>query len=147
QRMPHALEATAPASSDAGPTRAATARVLRIRAYATAQYGSEVVDWRARFIQLLDDANRIVEPTLGIRWELADTGAWTAPASEGLEAMLDKLGQGDAGEGVDWVVGLVGSEPVLETSFHRLGMGQVMGKHLVVRATSDLHERQAIKAE
>ena len=38
---------------------------------------------------------------------------------------------------VDFVLGLVGSLPRVEFSFHQLGMAGLLGKHLVVRAMND----------
>jgi hypothetical protein len=121
-------------------------RTLKIRARATPRYAAEVLDWPKRLADMLDDATDVLAPTLGIRIELAATGEWTPRAAEDdLSALTGELAATDPAEDVDWVVGLVGSVPRFEESFHHLGMGLTPGKHLVMRAMNDAREYEAIE--
>jgi hypothetical protein len=122
--------------------------VLRIRVHATAAYAAEVVDWPRQFARLLEDVNRVVEPTLEAKLELVDASTWSPSLSnDDLNPLLASLRRDDGGNDVDCVVGLVGSLPVFAHSFHQLGLGQVLGKHLVVRAMNDAREREALEVE
>jgi hypothetical protein len=115
--------------SEVPPSPSASLRVLRLRALATPRYAAQVVDWPRQLEALLDEVNRVLGPTLSARITLADTGTWVPKAGdEDLSATVDELAASDAGEGVDWVVGLVGSVPRFELSFHQLGMGRMSAK-------------------
>src|SRR4029079_189090 len=87
-------------------------------------------------------------PTLGAHLELADTATWsTTLTTDDLDPMLTELRSRERGDDVDFVVGLVGSLPIFARSFPQLGLGQSMGKHVVVRAINDAREREAIEVE
>jgi hypothetical protein len=147
QQMPHALQGT-PSNGDSATSARRVTKVLRIRVHATAAYAAEVVDWPHQFARLLEDVNRVVEPTLEARLELADASTWSPSLSnDDLNPLLTSLRRDDEGNDVDCVVGLVGSLPVFAHSFHQLGLGQVLGKHLVVRAMNDAREREALEVE
>lgn len=120
-------------------------RVRKLRAYATARHAAEVTEWQKQVEDLVDHANRIIGPTLGLRIEVEAAKVWVSAADDDLHAALADLARHDAGEGVEWVLGLTGSLPRLEVSFHQLGMARVMGKHLVMRAMSDAREHEAIE--
>ena len=125
QQTPRQLQAT-PAADVSGVPR--QAKVLRVRANATAAYAAEVVEWPRQFARLLEDANRVLEPTLGAHLELADTATWsTTLTTDDLDPMLTELRSRERGDDVDFVVGLVGSLPIFARSFHQLGLGQIMG--------------------
>jgi hypothetical protein len=135
------VESEVPPSPQASPLR-----VLRLRALATPQYAAQVVDWPRQLEALLDEVNRVLGPTLSARVALADTGTWVPRAAdEDLSATVNELAGSDAGEGVDWVVGLVGSVPRFELSFHQLGMGRMSSKQFVLRAMNDAREYEAIQ--
>jgi hypothetical protein len=145
QQTPRQLQAT-PAADVSGVAR--QPKVLRVRANATAAYAAEVVEWPRQLTRLLEDANRILEPTLGAHLELVGTGTWsTNLTTDDLDPMINELRSRDRGDDVDFVVGLVGSLPIFARSFHQLGLGQVMGKHVVLRAINDAREREAIEVE
>jgi hypothetical protein len=149
QQTPRTLQAT-PAESSESPSMALhhDARVLRVRVLATPRHAAELVEWRRQFAQLIDDANRILEPTLSARWEIAEVRIWNAQhADDALDPLLIELRETDPGNDVDLVVGLVGSTPRFERNFHELGRGAVLGKHLVVRAVNDGREREAMEIE
>ena len=140
-----ASELRATAAEGARPQGAA-AHVLRVRAYATPRYASEVLRWSQQLSALLDDAGQVLGPTLDARLEIAGTKAWSPRGGEGdIDAACAELAEMDPGQGVDWVVGFVGSVPRVELSFHQLGVGRVLGKHIVLRAMNDAKEYDAIQ--
>lgn len=120
-------------------------RPLKLRARATPRYAAEVVDWQRQLTDLVTDANQVLGPTLSVRLEVTAVEIW-APHGTGddLLAMLDELTTTDPGGEVEWVVGLIGSVPRFEQSFHQLGLGRG-GKHFVVRAMNDAREYEAIQ--
>lgn len=137
---PRALQPTG------GEEGAARLRVMRIHAYASPRYTAEVVDWRRQLEALIDDANRLLGPTLSIRLEVATAATWAERSDgQGLGDQLTELRSQDDGSGADWVVGLVGSVPRAEVSFHQLGLSNRPGKHIVMRAMSDATELDAIQ--
>jgi len=120
-------------------------RPLKLRAHATPRYAAEVVDWQRQLADLVADANEVLGPTLSVRLELTAAEV-RAPrgTDDDLLTMLDEVTASDPGEEVDWVVGLIGSVPRFEQSFHQLGLGRT-GKHFVVRAMNDAREYEAIQ--
>lgn len=145
---PSALRATPeggePRSVEKPPSR--SARVLRIRAYATPRYAAEVTDWPRQLADLVVDANQVLSPTLAVHLEIAGAQPWRLRGAEDdLSALVDELGGFDPGKDVEWVIGLVGSVPRAESSFQKLGVGQMMGKHIVMRAMNDAREFEAIQ--
>src|SRR5689334_10975825 len=94
QRTPSALAAT-PAKAPADDARAhggSHASVLRLRVHATPSYAAEVVDWPRQFARLIEDTNRVLEPTLDVRFEIAETRTWaTSLSDDSLEALLGEL--------------------------------------------------------
>ena len=149
QQRAAAVERAKPAELRAGTETeipaSASARVLRVRAHATARHAAEVVDWPKQLAQALDAAGEILAPTLAIRLTVVSTATW-APrgGEENLSARLDELVALDDGHDVDWVIGLLGSLPRLEMSYHHLGMARMPGKHLVMRTMNDAREHEAI---
>lgn len=143
-RRPTRLSAPA-ATGDA--RRAETLRTLRVRIEPTATYGAQVVDYERRFQKTLADANGVLEPALGVHLELGDTRPFKPQHGEDhIAGLLDDLRGADAGADVDWVIGLAGSIPRFEDSFHELGMGDVVGKHIVLRALNDVAEYRAFQS-
>ena len=70
--VPAALRATPAAETSIGeapPKKAA--RVLKLRARATARYAAEVVDWPHQLAELLDKTAQILAPTLAMAGPLA----------------------------------------------------------------------------
>lgn len=146
---PGALAATPRGEDEAPPGRPARApRVLRLRAHATSRFAAEVVDWRRQLGDVIEDANRVLGPTLDVRLELAAASPW-APRSpdDDLPALLDELAASDPGADVERVVGLAGSVPRYESSFRQLGLAMMGRRHFVIRTMNDAHEYEAIRAK
>jgi len=126
--------ATLHASSDDRATRATTYRVLVV---ATPQYAAQTADWQRQVRELFDDTNQILEPEIGVHLEVERVASWTtSPPEDPLPVTLETLHRDEPGDGVDWVVGLVGGLPRVTASFHDVGFGEVLGKHVVLRAAS-----------
>jgi hypothetical protein len=146
---PSALRATPGAEVELGaPQPSKAIRALKLRAHATPRYAAAVTDWPRQLADQIDEVNHILGPTLSVRLELAGAEPWSPSRSDDdLFALSDELVALDAGEGVDWVVGLLGQVPRVELSFHELGLGQVNGKHFLVRAMNDARDYEAIQRE
>ncbi len=129
-------------SSPAGPPRAV--RTLRMRIHADAQYLSQIVNVPKQLADLVEDANRVLEPALATHIEIERIESWTSQADERADEALRALIADDSGDGVDLVAGMVGALPIETDSLHLLGMASVLGKHLVVRAPGLLGEHAAI---
>jgi hypothetical protein len=103
------------------------------------------LNWERRFEDLLRDANEILEPALGLHLESAGARLWQpATAENELGALLDELAQHDRGHDVDWVVGFVKSTPELVFDHHQLGVGRLLSKYLVMRASNDPRELELL---
>src|SRR5262249_34383868 len=85
-----------------------------------------------------------LEPTLGVRLEVAAMETWSTNADD-LASAMTTLRAEDAGTDAEWVVGFIGGLPKYESSFDQLGLGQVLGKHLLLRSSIDLGEHAAIE--
>jgi hypothetical protein len=147
---PAELRAT-PQTTEIGPAGAPAIkglRVLKVRARATTRYAAEVTDWPKQTAALVEEANLVLGPTLKLRLELAGTAIWARSGSDDdLSALDEELVGADPGQDVEWVIGLVGSVPRYELSFHQLGLTRAMSKHFVMRAMNDAREYEAIERE
>jgi hypothetical protein len=141
-----------PTAREEGPSTTTTpiraSKKLKLRARVTPTYAALYADWSRRIEQTVGDANQILGPTLGIELGIVNASLWRPRATDDdLTALLDELAQTDPGTDVDWVVGFAGSLPRFELSFHQLGMGQLSGKHFVVRAMNDAREYEYAEHE
>ena len=123
--------------------RSAPKRTYRIRLRPDAQYLAQTVDPERQMADLLEDADRVLEASLGLHLEVETTKPWSLGPDEHLESALAALRRDDPGDDVDVVVGLVGALPRQTQSLHELGYSEVLGKHIVVRAASRLGEHDA----
>lgn len=115
--------------------------------FPTATYAAQVVDYERRFQRTLEAVNGVLESSLAVHLELDDRRPFAPAGGEDhIRGLLDELERIDPGTDVDWVIGLAGSVPRFEDSFHELGMGEVVGKHVVLRALNDVAEYKAIQA-
>ena len=123
-------------------------RTAHVRGYATRAHAAETLDWARQFEELLRDANAILEPALGLHLESSGVSLWQPAAPEDrLETVLDELAQHDPADSVDWVVGFVKSTPELVFDYHHLGMGRLLSKYLVMRASNDPRELELLSRE
>jgi hypothetical protein len=144
----HAAQAATPADISAdGDAPPARARTMRVRVYATAGYAAQTLDWRRQVRDTFDDANGVLAPALGVRLEPEGFDAWDARGAEAdLHAALGALEARDGATDVDWVCGFIAGMPMATDSFHDAGMGEELGRHLVVRARSVEAEAAVDKA-
>lgn len=143
-RTPQTLQATR--DEDTPASALTRERIVRVRALATPRHVAETTDWQRRLADMLEDANRVLTPTLGARLVLAEARGFSPRTpDDSLAGVLDELAAADGGDDVDWVIGLTGSVPRFEESFHELGMARLSSKHLVLRAINDASELGAIE--
>jgi hypothetical protein len=135
------------AIGDAGAPGTADDRVstLRVRVHANMAYAAQTPDWKAHVGGMFAQASAILEPVVGKRLVLEAGDAWEHTNAAHLEGDLGALREEDTGEGVDLVVGLVGSLPVVTESFDQLGIAVVHGKHIVLRAPNVAGEYEAVE--
>lgn len=132
--------------ADAPSSTRAPVKTLHVHLYATKSYAAQVLDWQRRFYDTLDDVNEVFVPTFNVRLDVSAADSWNPNGTEDkIHSLQDELKQLDQGKDVDWVIGLVGSVPRFETSFHELGVGELVGNHVVIRAITNAAEYQAIE--
>jgi hypothetical protein len=143
----HAAQAATPESLHASDTGSSSGgRTFRVRLHATPAYAQATIDWEKQARDVVDEANRMLAPAVGVRLAVSDAAAWTPTASEqDLSAVLADLAASDHGDGVELVLGLVGGLPRDASSFHEAGLGEVLGKHAVVRTAARLDENLAVE--
>jgi hypothetical protein len=108
------------------------------------RYLAQTVDAPKQIADLVDDANRVLGPTLGVEIEVDRVQPWSSDADNPELAALSALRDDDPANDVDIVVGLIGALPRQTDSLHELGMATLLGKHLVVRAANRFDEHDAI---
>lgn len=144
----HAAADSKPASIIASPGDVAAPdagrKSLSIRVRPSSSYLAQTVDVPKRVADLLDDANGVLWPSLGVRLELDRIQPWSSDVDQQLQPALDALSREDEGNDVDVVVGMIGALPRQTDSLHELGMATLLGRHVVVRAASRAGEHDAI---
>lgn len=124
---------------------AARTQKLRVRALVTRSFTAQVVDTPRYLRDVFDDLNPITERDLGVHLELAETRPWELVDEDDIEKAHAAVRAKDPGDDVDWVAGFIGSLPRATRSFHELGKGTLVGKHVVVRAPSSAERHDAIE--
>jgi hypothetical protein len=125
--------------------RPGAVRTLRVRVHAAPSHAAEVIDWQHRFEEIVEDANLVLGPELGIALEVEQMRPWNPSAlGDDLAAVLAALASEDPGGDVSWIIGLTGSTPKLTFTVHELGYAVLFGKHIVLRATNDGAELEAL---
>lgn len=143
---PAALTAQAASSDDEPAATPVRARVYRVRVYATPLYQAQTVDYERQIRDLVEEGNRILAPSVGVKLDIESVVTWTGGGPEDdLPRVLTALHAKDTGDGVDWIVAFVGGISKLTQSFHDLGYGDLVGKCVVLRAANLLGERDAIE--
>lgn len=132
-----------PASIERAPK--AARHVFKVRLWASPQFSAQTMDWKHEMRAVIEDANTVLVHAASTRLEIASLESWASPPDD-LHQALAALRVHDRGEDVGWVIGLVGSFPKYTRSFHDLGMARLLGRHVVLRASSDLGEHEAAEA-
>jgi hypothetical protein len=143
-----AMASAGPATIETGSAKPGSAtRVLRARIVASAAYVSQTLDWKAHVRALVDDVNLVLPGMVDARVEIASIESWDgAPKDEDAFAALEALARADGGDGVEEVVGMIGGLPRFSQNFHELGLGEVLGKRMVVRGTTSIDDQALIDA-
>jgi hypothetical protein len=127
------------------PPRKQDVRKLRLTTFVTPEHATQIVNWQRRFGEAVERANQVLASELEVELEVVEGGFWRPESNpDDLSALLAELERAHPAADMEWVVGLVGSLTRLEMSFHRLGVGRLHGKHLLVRAANDALEYDAI---
>ncbi len=142
---PAALSApAAERTADPAPSSSAHAP-LRVRVHAAQAYAAQTPDWKAHFGSLLAQAGGVLEASAGVGLVVDQADSWDHATAAHLDGDLAALRIEDAGDGVNLVVGLVGGLPLGTEDFEQLGLSEVRGKHLVLRAPNVASEYDAIE--
>ena len=123
----------------------AGAHVLRVRFRPNEAYLTQTVDARKQIADMVDDANRVLEPTLAVTLTVEQIQPWSREI-DAPEPALGAIEAEDPAQDVELVVGMIGALPRQTESLHELGISRVLGKHMVVRAAGRLGERDAIES-
>ncbi len=143
QAKPSELHASEDGTSPAGHR---LARKVDLRVYVSPRYATELVEWRNQFDAMIDDANRLLEPSLHVRLVIQDVRTWKpAEGDPDLNKALTELATLDPAPDKVWVIGLVGSVPRAAISIHELGVANIWGKHMVLRTMNDAQEYDSIQ--
>jgi Matrixin len=129
---------------DGSGTTDAGKRLFRMRVRPNGRYLAQTVDAPKQIADLVEDANTVLAPALGLELVVDRVQPWSGEA-DAPEAALAALRVDDPGDDVDLVVGMIGALPRQTDSLHELGVATMLGKHAVVRAASRLDEHDAIE--
>lgn len=133
-------------SGDAPADKPATAaKTYRVRAYVTRAYTTQVADVPKNLRELFEDANDVLEPLMAVHLELDGIRTWELANDDDLNKALAELRTVATGDDTPWVVGFVNAQPRASASFHDAGVGDLPGKHIVVRAPSNAMRHDAIE--
>lgn len=139
------LRGDRPDAKDERASAASAAREMRVRAFVARAYASQVVDVSATLRDLFSDVNDVTEPSLGVKLTLEGIRTWELGKDDDLTKALAELRRADPASEVDWVAGFVGALPRATLSFHDLGMGDMPGRHVVLRAPSSTTAHDSVE--
>ena len=127
------------------PIAGAPVRKVRVRVYGDLDYRAVTPRWQARLRTLIERVNGFVEGGFSVHLELQAVHGWERRSSgTPIEDSLAALRALDAGNDVDWVIGLVSPLAGVTNDLHALGMATVLGKHFVLRSADDPAEAASI---
>lgn len=107
----------------------------RIRVWVDADYARGLANWRRTATDLVGRANKFIQPAFNAELEIVDARRWEHEGhAEETDAALAALRALDAGEDVDWVVGLVGPAASATIDTHGAGHAYTFSKHMVMRS-------------
>lgn len=142
----HTAAAMAPSALHGEGAAPVPVHPFRVRAFATPAFAAETLDWAKELAAIVDDANQIATPAIGLRLVLVSTTPWPGKAPDGqdLPTAMTALQQGAPAEDADFVLGLVGGLPKVNMTYDQIGLAVLGGRHLVMRSSADLTESDAI---
>ncbi len=132
-------------ASDSPATSSANVKTLRVRALVAKAYTTQVTDVPATLRELFADANDVTEPALGVKLVLEGIRTWEIATDDDLPKLLETLHATEPSNDVDWVAGFVGALPRATASFHELGIGDLPGRYVVLRAPSSAAEHDSVE--
>ncbi len=118
--------------------------VAKVRVLASAEYRSQVPNWRQRVASQIAAVNPLLVEALGLRLEIVDYRDWDLAASEDVHTAGDALVMQHPGNDVDWVIGMIGALPRIVTDYHALGAARPRGRHIILRGMHSLAEAREI---
>jgi hypothetical protein len=126
-------------------TAAKATTVLHVRIHAAPAYAAQTPDWKAHVASLLAQASTTLDASVGARLVIDAADPWEHVGAARLDGDLAALREEDTGEGADLVIGFVGGLPLTTQDFEQLGLSELPGKHLVLRAPNVAAEYAAIE--
>lgn len=130
-------------AADAPAGAPANVRTLKVRAVVAKAYTTQVADVPGTLRELFADVNDVTEPSLGVKLTLDGIQSWEVTKDDDLPKLLATLRETEPGTDVDWVAGFVGSLSRMTMSFHDLGIGDLPGRYVVLRAPSSAQDHDA----
>lgn len=117
---------------------------LRVRVLADEAY-QELVWWRRDVEDQLAHANTVLA-RYDLELDVVGIRSWSRPRDDSdLHAALEHLVATQPAHDVDLVVGITTPLALVSSSMHHMGLAQLMGRHLVVRAMDDVVEMKAFE--
>jgi hypothetical protein len=115
-----------------------------VRVRPDGQYLAQNMDAPRRVRELLEDAGRVLVPSVGLELVLDRVEPWTLDADDRPDDAMSALQRDDPGTDVDLVVGMIGALPRQTDALHEEGRATLLGKHVVVRGPSRAGEHDAV---
>ena len=125
--------------------RPALQRRLHLRAFADNDYRKQNFHWEQRIRAQVGRANAILQAQFGAELVVDAVLPWEhdTPDDATLDASLAALEKLDRAEGVDYDVGFVGARS-FSHDWHHMGMARTPGRHMVLRGTTNVGQRDAL---
>ncbi|MFZ5468991.1 MAG: hypothetical protein ACOZIN_06075 [Myxococcota bacterium] len=112
-------------------------RVYRLRVYADQKYRAHEALWKERFAEVIDKVNTITRSWFAVEFQVVEVVEWVRQLNE---SEMSVLGREANRSGVDWVVGLLGPDPMGEADGGLfVGQSQYFGDMLLVRTSLNPH--------
>jgi len=135
KNLPATLEAERPKEGDP--------RTATIRIYADPAVRA-LPKWRDELTDQIDYASQLLTPLVGVRLQVEKVNDWARTGEP--SAALAQLRELDKGDGVTWVLGVVGPNDSATKVMSELGSGEPLGHHVILRAWAEKPETDALAA-
>ncbi|HTJ47133.1 MAG TPA: hypothetical protein VL463_33760 [Kofleriaceae bacterium] len=117
-------------------------RVAKVRVLADADFRKDA-KWKQQITDQIDYANQLLTPMLGVRLDITETREWDHSSPDAPLREIAAAAADDApGDDVAWVIVFAGPVAQPTNAFDELGMGELFGKHVVIRGLSDTAEKE-----